>query len=172
MKVELLRLGAANKPSSISEGVMEIRINSQSCKGINLTTWHTQARRAPWVATIHDVAKETTGAHPTLVDVLHAYASVDTPWVANALSRCTPVRYDMICCVSVTHDTTQFGDSICLVCISTFQMLLHSDPTDVGLNRHRRGLPPPSSEFQIRPLILVLIQYFPLSPNCPAQSHI
>ncbi len=44
MKVELLRLGSANKPSPISEGIVEIRINSQPCKGINLTTRHTRAR--------------------------------------------------------------------------------------------------------------------------------
>jgi hypothetical protein len=36
---------------------MEIWINSQPCKGIKLTTRHTQARRAQWVATIHDVTK-------------------------------------------------------------------------------------------------------------------
>jgi hypothetical protein len=66
MKVELLRLGVANKPSPISDGVMEVRINNQSCKGINLTTRHTQARRAPRVATIHDEVKETIRALLTL----------------------------------------------------------------------------------------------------------
>jgi hypothetical protein len=35
MKVELLRLNTANKPSPISEGVAEIQINSQPYKGIN-----------------------------------------------------------------------------------------------------------------------------------------
>jgi hypothetical protein len=40
MKVELLRLGAANKSSPMSEGVAEIRINSQPNKDINLTTQH------------------------------------------------------------------------------------------------------------------------------------
>jgi hypothetical protein len=58
MKVELLRLDSANKPSPISEGVMEIQINSQPYKGINLTTRHTQARRAPRVAIVHDAVKE------------------------------------------------------------------------------------------------------------------
>jgi hypothetical protein len=38
MKVELLRLNTVKKPSPISEGVAEIRINNQPCKGINLTT--------------------------------------------------------------------------------------------------------------------------------------
>jgi hypothetical protein len=124
------------------------------------------------VATIHDVAKETIRAHLTLVHVFHTYASTGTPWVAHALSQCTPVRYGRIASISVTHDTTQFGDSICLVCISTFQMLVHSDPTDVCLNRHRQGLPSWSSEFQIRPLPFLPIQYCPLFPNCLARSRI
>jgi aspartate/tyrosine/aromatic aminotransferase len=34
----VLRLNTANKPSSISEDVTEIRISSQPCKGNNLTT--------------------------------------------------------------------------------------------------------------------------------------
>jgi stress-induced morphogen len=38
---DVLHLNAANKPSSISEDVIEIRINSQSCKGNNLITQHT-----------------------------------------------------------------------------------------------------------------------------------
>jgi hypothetical protein len=45
MKVELLCLNTTNKPSPIFEGVAEIQINSQPCKGINLTTRHTQAQR-------------------------------------------------------------------------------------------------------------------------------
>jgi hypothetical protein len=145
-------LDSANKPSPISVSVVEIRINNQSCKGIHLTTRHTQAWRTPRVATVHNTVKEMIRAHLTLVHIFHAYASVDTPWVAHALSHYTSVRYGRIASVSAAHDATQFGDSICPVCISTFQMLVHSDPTDVGLNRHRRGLPPWSSEFQIKSL--------------------
>jgi hypothetical protein len=104
----------------MSEGVTEIRINSQLCKSINLTTRHTQARRAPRVTTIHDDVKETIGAHLTLVHVFHTYASADTPWVAHALSHYIPVTYDRIAFISATHDTTQFGDSICLICVITF----------------------------------------------------
>jgi hypothetical protein len=92
MKVELLCLNTANKPSPISEGVTEIRINNQLCKGINLTTRHKQTQRAPRVATIHDEVKVTIRAHLTLVQVFHAYASMDTPWVAHALSHFTFVR--------------------------------------------------------------------------------
>jgi hypothetical protein len=123
MKVELLHLDSANKPSLISESVTEIRINNQPCKGINLTTRHTQAWRAPRVATIHDEVKEMIRAHLTLVHVLNAYASADTPWVAHALSHFIAVRYDRIASISAAHDATQFEDSICLVCVSTFKCL-------------------------------------------------
>jgi hypothetical protein len=87
----------------MSEGVVEIRIYSQPCKGINLTTRHTQARRAPQVAIIQDAVKEMIRAHLTLVHVFHAYASPDTPWVAHALFHCTPVRYGRLASVSMTH---------------------------------------------------------------------
>jgi hypothetical protein len=36
------------------QGKAEFRVNSQPCKGINLATQHTRARRAPRVATVHD----------------------------------------------------------------------------------------------------------------------
>jgi hypothetical protein len=45
------------------------------------------------VATVHDAVKEMIRAHITLVHVFHVYASVDKPWVANALSHYTPIRY-------------------------------------------------------------------------------
>jgi hypothetical protein len=72
------------------------------------------------VAIIHDTVKEMIKAHLTLVHVFHVYASADTPWVAYALSHCTPFRYGRIASVLVVHDATQFGDSICPVCASTF----------------------------------------------------
>jgi hypothetical protein len=145
MKLIILCLDSANKPSLISKGVMEIRINSQSYKGINLTIWHTQARRAPRVAILHDAVKETIKAHLTLVHVFHAYASADIPWVAHALSHCTPVRYGRIASISAAHDATKFGDSICLVCISTFKCLfIRTQPmwalTDTGGGYHLGAL--------------------------------
>jgi hypothetical protein len=147
MKVELLHLDSANKSSPIFEGVAEIQINNQPCKGINLITRHMQVWRTPRVATVHDAVKEMTRTHLTLVHVFHAYASADTLWVTHTLSHYTSVRYGMIASVSAAHDTTQFRDYICLVCVSTVQMLVHSDRTDAGLNQHRRGLSPWSSKF-------------------------
>jgi hypothetical protein len=83
MKVELLCLNTANKPSPIFEGVVEIRLNNQPCKVINLTTGHTQARRTPRAATVHDIVKESGWVLPHPSAVFHAYASTDTPWVAR-----------------------------------------------------------------------------------------
>jgi hypothetical protein len=99
------------------------------------------------VATVDDAVKETIRVHLTLVHVFHAYASVDTPWVAHTLSHYTPVMYGRIASVSVAHDTTQFEDFICLVCVSTFQMLVHLDPTNADLNRLRWKLPPWNFEY-------------------------
>jgi hypothetical protein len=109
--------------------------------GMNLTTRHMQAWRVPRVATIHDEVKEMIRAHLTLVHVFHAYASVDTPWVAHALSHFTSVRYGRLAFVSAAYDTTQFGDSICLVCVSTFKCLfIWTQPTraliDTGVGYH------------------------------------
>jgi hypothetical protein len=171
MKVELLRLNTANKPSPMSEGVAEIRINNQPCKGINLTTRHTQALRALRVATIHDEVEEMIKDHLTLVHVFHVSATADTPWVAHTLSHFTPIRYGRIASISAAHNATQFEDSICPICISTFHMLVQQGSTDAGLNRHRWGLPPRSSKYHIRPLSYLPIQYSPFSPNCPARSH-
>jgi hypothetical protein len=62
---------------------MEIRINSQPCKGINMTTRHTWARRVPWVATVHNAVKESGQVLPRPSAVFHVYASADTSWVAR-----------------------------------------------------------------------------------------
>jgi hypothetical protein len=73
--------------------------------------------------TIHDEVKEAIRAHLTLVHVFHAYASADTPWVAHALSHYTPIRYGRIASILAAHNATQFGDSICPICVSTFKCL-------------------------------------------------
>jgi hypothetical protein len=155
----------------MSEGVTEIRINSQPCKGINLTTRHTQTRRAPRVAIIHNVTKKLGWVLPRPSAIFHAYASADTPWVAWILSHYTSVKRGQVSSNSSTHKATQFRDSICPVCVSTVQMLVHQGSIDADLNRHRRGLPPWSSEYHIRPFPFLPIQYSPFSSNCPARSH-
>jgi hypothetical protein len=172
MKVELLRLGATNKPSLIFESVMEIQINSQPCKGINLTTRHTQAQRAPRLATIHDVTKKPDWVLPHPSAVFRTYVSVDTPWVARTLSHYTSMKRGKVSSNSSTHKATQFGDSICLVCVSTFKcLLIRTQPTqaltDIGRGHHLRA---PNIRSDHSPSLP--IQYSPFSPNCPARSPI
>jgi hypothetical protein len=64
-------------------------------------------------------------AHLTLVHVFHVYASMDTLWVAHALSHFTSIRYGRIASVSAAQDATQFGDFICPVCVSIFKCLFN-----------------------------------------------
>jgi hypothetical protein len=118
---------------------------------------------APRVATIHDVINKLGQVLPRPSAVFHTYALADTPWVTLTLSHCTPMKRGKVSSNSLTHDATQFGDSICPVCVNTFQMLVHSDPTDAGLNRQWRGLPPYSSEFMIQTTLNLPIQYSPFS---------
>jgi hypothetical protein len=59
----------------------------------------------------------------------------------HALSHCTPIRYGRIAFVSAAHDATKFGDSIYLVCVSTFKCLfIRTQPTraltDTGGSYH------------------------------------
>jgi hypothetical protein len=83
-------------------------------------------------------SKEMIRAYLTLVHVFHAYASVDIPWVAHALSHCTPLRCGTIAFISVAHDATKFGDSICPVCVSTFKYLfIQTQPTQTLTNTGR-----------------------------------
>jgi hypothetical protein len=145
MKLIILCLYSANKPSLISESVTEIWNNSQPCKGINLTTWHTQARRAPRVATIHDVTKKPGRVLPRPSAVLHAYASADIPWVAEHYPIIHPwseVRYR-----PTPRRTKLLSLRIpWLVCVITFKCLfIRTQPTrassDTGGGYH---LEPPN----------------------------
>jgi hypothetical protein len=122
---------------------MEIRINNQPCKSINLTTHHTWATEATRVAIVHDVIKESGWVLPHPSVVFHAYASIDTPWAAQTMSHCTPVKRGKVSSILSTHEATKFGDSICPVCVSTFKCLFIRDQptrplTDTGEGNHLR----------------------------------
>jgi hypothetical protein len=69
----------------ISEGNHGDSSQFKPCKENNLTTWHTWATEATWVATVHDAIKESGRVLPCPSAIFHAYASVDTPWVANTI---------------------------------------------------------------------------------------
>jgi hypothetical protein len=164
MKLIILRLDSANKPSPMSKGVTEIQINSQPCKGINLTTRHMQARRVPWVTIIHDVTKKPGQVLHRPSVVFDVYALADTPWVARTLSYCTLVKWGKVSSNSSTRKATQFGDSICLACVSTFKcMFIQTQPMrasiDIGRGYHLGAL-----NLRSRPLLTFPsnIHHFPL----------
>jgi hypothetical protein len=108
MKLIFLHLNTANKSSPMSEGVTEIQINRQPCNCINLTIRHMQAMRAPRVEAIHDEAKKSGRVLPRPSAVFHAYALMDTPWVTQTLSHCTPMKRGKISSNSSTHEVTKF----------------------------------------------------------------
>jgi hypothetical protein len=116
---------------------VEIQINSEPCKGINLTTrdaWATQATR---VATVHDAINESGRVLPRPSATFHAYASANTPWVARTQYHCTPLKRGKVFSNPSTHEATKFRDSICPICVSTFKFLfIRAQPmqalTDTG----------------------------------------
>jgi hypothetical protein len=172
MKLIILCLNTANKPPTTSEGVTEIQINNQPCKGINLTTWHMWAMEATRVATVHDTVKESGQVLPHPSVVFHAYDSVDTPWVARTLPHCTPVKRGTISSNSSTHEATKFGDSICPVCVNTFKCLFIRAQqtwalTDTGCSQHL-GAP----NFKSDQSSTIPSSIFHLSPNGLTRSPI
>jgi hypothetical protein len=60
------------------------------------------------VATVHDAVKELGRVLPHPSDIIHVYASMDTPWVAQTLSHCAPVKRGNVSSNSVTHKATKF----------------------------------------------------------------
>jgi hypothetical protein len=166
MKVELLRLNTANKPSPMSEGVTEIWINNQPCKDLNLTTRHTQARRAPRVATIHDVTKKSGRVLPRPSAIFHAYASVDTPWVARTLSHYTFMKWGEVRYRPTHRHTNQMSLGIPYVPYALVQfkcMFIRAQPTraliDIGGGYH---LGAPNIRSDHSPSFPSSILHFPL----------
>jgi hypothetical protein len=60
------------------------------------------------VATVHDAVKELGRVLPHPSDIIHVYASMDTPWVTQTLSHCAPVKRGNVSSNSVTHKATKF----------------------------------------------------------------
>jgi hypothetical protein len=155
MKVELLRLNTANKPSPISEGVAEIRINTQPCKGI---TWQHGTRRSgghhEWQP-FTTQSKSQAGSYLTLVP-----SSTRMPrWTHRGWPDTIPYNIHK----EVGYRPTRRHMKLLNLGIPyvpyapVHSMLVHQGLTDAGLNWHRQGLQPWSSEYQIRPLILLPI---------------
>jgi hypothetical protein len=90
------------------------------------------------VGTVHDTVKESGRVLPRPSAIFHAYASVDTPWVARIPSHCTPVKQGKVSSNSSTHKANKFGDSICPVCVSRFKCLfIWTQPVQVSIDTGR-----------------------------------
>jgi hypothetical protein len=94
------------------------------------------------VTTVHDVVKATIMAHLTLVHVFHSYASMDTLWVAHALSHCTPIRHSRIASILAAHEATQFVGPQEIPYAPVHNSNLLTRQRLSVLNQLRRGLPP------------------------------
>jgi hypothetical protein len=133
----VLCLNAVNKPSSISENVTEIQINSQSCKGNNLTTQHISTMKAnewpPFVMTI----KESVRVLPRSSAVFHVKASwvvygwpdtIPSEQLYNEVSYRPPQRpLSYLASGGISAHMRQY----------TTQMLVPRGSTDMIINRHK-----------------------------------
>jgi hypothetical protein len=154
----------SEEASLISEGVAEIRINSHLAREI---TWQHDTREPqryhewpPFTLTI----KESSRPHRTLEP-----SSMRKPrWVVRGWLNTIPmssVKYSGVSSNSATLEATKFvGLQKSHMYQYITQCLLQQGTTDAVLNRHRRGLPPLSSKFDIRPLSSFpsSIPHFPL----------
>jgi hypothetical protein len=116
------------------------------------------------VAIIHDVINEPVRVLPRPSVIFHTYASADTPWVARTLSHCTPMKRRKMSSNLLTHDATQFGDSICLVCVSTFKCLFNRAQPTRAIIDTGGGYHPGAPNLESRPLSTFssTILHFPL----------
>jgi hypothetical protein len=129
--------------------------------------------KAPRVATVHDNYQR--------VELGPRYPSAPLPHVCLSghtmggpcSTLVTPLRYGRVLSNLAIDEASKFvGLKKILYALVHNLKLVHSDSTNAGLSQHKRGLPPWSSEFQIRPLPFLPIQYSPFSPNCPTRSSV
>jgi hypothetical protein len=118
MKLIILQNDCNGQVLPISEGIAKTRAN------LNL---------ARIISRQHDTREP--GGH-------HEYASADTPWVAHALSQCTPVRYGRIASVSAINEATQFAGPQEIPYVPVHNSNLLTGARRSVLNQLRRGLPP------------------------------
>jgi hypothetical protein len=83
------------------------------------------------VATVHDVIKESGRVLPHPSTVFHAYALVDTLWVARTLSHCTLVKRGKVSTNSMTHEATKFvgPNKIMYAPIDNQSLFIRTQPT-------------------------------------------
>jgi hypothetical protein len=168
MKVELLLNDCNGQVLLISEGNHKDSSQFYTLHGNNLTTWHTRARKAPRVGTVHDDYQRVEPGTPYPSVVFHVYASADTPWVAQTLSHCTLVKYGGVSSNSTTVEATQFAWPQKIPYAPVHNSNLLTGARRSVLNRHRWGLPPRSFKHENILLPDLPIWYSLQPPSLPA----
>jgi hypothetical protein len=105
--------------------------------------------------------------------VFHAKTSTGSPWVARTLSLLSSMKRGKVSSNSATVEATKFMwlhishmlHYVINACCNGAQLM--QSLIDTGGGYHLRN-----SEYENRPLSLLPIRYSPLSPSCPARSHI
>jgi hypothetical protein len=158
MNLIILRNDYNGQVLPISEGITETRANLNLARKI---TWqhdtHEPWRQHEWQQ-FTTRSKSRAGSYLALVS-----SSMRMPWWTHSVWPDTILNNIQKESNSATHEISYAP--------------VHNSNLLIGarrsvLNWHRRAIPPWSSEYQIRPLILLPIQYSPFSPNFPVQSPI
>jgi hypothetical protein len=163
----------SEQASPISEGVVEIRINSHHVREI---TWkyntHEPQRQHEWPPFTMTI-KESGWVLPHPSVIFHVKTSMGSPWVARTLSHCTFVKWGKLSSNSATVEATKFMRShksrmrkyIINACCNGAQPTRSLIYTGGGYHLQ-------SSKYENRPISLLPIRYSPLSPSCPTRSRI
>jgi hypothetical protein len=150
--------------------IVEIWINSKSYKGINLTTRHTQARGHHEWQQFTTWPKSWAGSYLTIVPSFTRMPQrTHRGWIEHypIVHPWSEVRYRPTC-----RHTKLLSLGIPYVLYAP----VHNSNLLTGArrsvrNRLRRGLPPWSSEYQIKPLSFLPIKYSPRKLIC-IRSHL
>jgi hypothetical protein len=103
--------------------------------------------------------------------IFHAKTSTGSPWVVRTLSQCHPWSTVGYRPTQRSSKLLSLWDPINLVCAS-IKSILFTRARQSVLNRHRRALPPSKLWIWKQSTLNLPVWYSPLSPNCPAWSHI
>jgi hypothetical protein len=152
--------------------ITETRVNFTPCKGNNLTTRHTRAKRASRVATVHDDYQRVEPGPPYPSAHLSCVCLSGYTVSAHALFLLSSMRYGRVSSNSMTDEGSMFARPQKIPYAPVHNSNFLTGARRFVLNRHRWGLLPQSSKHENWPLPDLLIRYSSLSPNCPARSHI
>jgi hypothetical protein len=150
---------------------MEIRIISHLTRKNNLTTRHTWTIQVLWVTTFRINYQRVESGPPYPSAVFHVKTSLGSPCMARTLSQWHPWSTAGCRPTQRPSKLLSLRDPINLICISTQLNLVHRGQT-IGPESTQAGDTTLELWIRHQTTLNLFIQYSPLSPNCPARSHI